>query len=134
MKTGILDRSWLSPLTGLVFLVTATTGLMLFFHVRGAFLFTLHQWMGILFIFIGILHVACNWKSLKTHFRGKSVFIPLVVVSGVSVVILFFANGHYSDNGRDRAGYRHGYTPDAEHHDWKGRGQARHFRGGRRWR
>lgn len=134
MKTKFLDRSWLSPLTGLVFLVTTATGLMLLFHVRGAFLFTLHQWTGLLLVAAGILHVICNWNSLKRHLRGRSVFIPLAVVTGLSVAILFFGNGYYSDNGRDRGGYRRSKVLDVEHHTRRGRGQGRHLRGGGGWR
>jgi len=92
---GILDRSWISPFIALSFLVISVTGLMMLFHIKGHAISYLHQWMGIIFVIAGVLHLACNWKGFLTFFKNKtqSAFAIILVIA---LMVLFGLSGSYS--------------------------------------
>jgi phosphotransferase system glucose/maltose/N-acetylglucosamine-specific IIC component len=132
MKTKLLNKSWLTPVTTLVFLVTALSGILLLFHVRSGFLMTLHEWMGFFFVLAGILHMICNWNSLKKHFVVKTAIIPFAVILSFVLIVTFTDNSkdsisRYGDD--DRLEYSRGSASgrDLYNHAEKGQKKGRRY-------
>lgn len=62
-------RRWITPLVIGAFLVTALTGVMMFFHLRTGVVKITHEWMAISFVGLGLLHAWTNWAAVKHHFK-----------------------------------------------------------------
>lgn len=87
----ISKRDIFTSTTSLTFLVMATTGVLLFFHLFESSIKELHEILGLVFVTAALLHVWVNWKAMKNYF-GKKVFLGLAAV--VMVVALgFIASG-----------------------------------------
>ena len=65
-----LKRSWISPLVAISFFIVSITGLLLMGHA-GRGVSHLHEWMGVLFIVTGVLHLMLNWKPFLSCFRSR---------------------------------------------------------------
>ncbi|MEJ1240525.1 DUF4405 domain-containing protein [Chryseolinea sp. T2] len=83
-----LNRKYITPLIALIFVVVATTGILMFFHFFDGYTEVVHELLGISFVACAGFHVMVNWPALKTHF-GKNVFFPaLIIVLGLSISIV----------------------------------------------
>lgn len=81
-------REYVTPLMVLSFMVVAVTGTLMLLHVRSRPLGHLHEWMGLFFVIVGIIHVVLNWSVLKTYFKRTPMRISLAVVLLLSLVLL----------------------------------------------
>lgn len=74
-----------TSLTAGIFLIIGISGLMLFFHISDGLVKSLHEYLGVAFVVVAILHVIYNWASMKNYFT-KKVFLVLsaciLIVSG----------------------------------------------------
>ncbi len=62
-------RSWATPLTAATFMVGGVTGLLLFFHAPGTLSRVAHEWIGLAIVAAVALHLAVNWRPLKSYLR-----------------------------------------------------------------
>lgn len=84
-----LAREWATPLTIGVFLVSAVTGLALFFEVDTGFGKLVHQWLGWVLVVAVVLHVAVNFASFRRRLTvGAGRW--LVLSLGLLAVATFF--------------------------------------------
>ncbi len=80
-------RAWSTPLTIGAFALSATTGIMVFFHLGFGFAKVLHEWFSWLLVIGGIFHVIASWQPFVRYFSkpaGKAImgfFGLLIVVS-----------------------------------------------------
>lgn len=105
MSPGTSSRAWLSPLTGLAFVVIGGTGILMFFHVRLPGITFLHELGGVLFVVATVLHLRLNWRPLLAYCRQRRGRISLV--AGATAVALLLALGL----GHEESHRRHGWGP-----------------------
>ena len=65
-----LLRSWATPLTAGAFIVLATTGLLMFFHLDRGLNHFAHEWIGWILLLGVACHITANFSGFsKTYFR-----------------------------------------------------------------
>ena len=82
-----LNKKYITPFIGLIFLVVGSTGLFMYFHLFDGYTEIVHEYLGLAFVVFSIFHITINWRALKSHFWEK-VFIPAGI--GVFIVSLTF--------------------------------------------
>ncbi|HLP01486.1 MAG TPA: DUF4405 domain-containing protein [Opitutaceae bacterium] len=103
MKSTLLDKTWLSPFVGIAFLVIATTGVLLFFHVKSGPIMALHEWFGWLFIVAGLVHVLLNLRPLLAYLKRPRALVAIGVA--VLVVALLWVGGAQHESEHHSRGY-----------------------------
>jgi hypothetical protein len=99
MKDRLLNRTWISPLTSVTFLVVGITGILLAFHVKSGGIKALHEWIGYAFALAGIIHLVINWRAFLAHFRQRSAILAVLAGIVLSLAVLF-AGGAGGKSGR----------------------------------
>lgn len=72
------SNSWLrvsTPAVAAVFVVSAVTGVLLFFHLGERLIKELHEWIGVAFVAAALLHALRNRKALAAHARRPALWI-----------------------------------------------------------
>jgi methyl-accepting chemotaxis protein len=82
------SRKIVTPLTGALSLVIGISGVMLFFHFEEGLVKGVHEWLGMAFAAIMLVHLIQNWKAFKQHFRKPAAWVGTGIVSAISVVFL----------------------------------------------
>ncbi|MDX5593748.1 DUF4405 domain-containing protein [Pseudovibrio sp. SPO723] len=70
-----------------LFMVTAITGVTMFFHVAPAGFAFVHEWLALLLLVPVTLHLWKNWLPMKMYFRRKVVWVPLCLTLGLATVM-----------------------------------------------
>jgi phosphatidylserine synthase len=104
MTRMAVHKKWVSPVTALSFLLVATTGLLMLFHVRLPGVKGVHEWMGVVLCLVGLLHLAINWRAFVCYFRHRSAIVALAAALLVCASALFLP-GH-EDGPRGEGGHR----------------------------
>lgn len=86
--TNGFSRKIVTPVTGVLSLVIGISGVMLFFHLGEGLVKGVHEWLGIVFAVVMLLHLALNWKAFKHHFRRPAAWVGSGIVSAISVMFL----------------------------------------------
>lgn len=81
-------RRYATPLALVGFAVLGLSGTLMFFGVRGRQLNEIHEWVGIFFVVIAVLHVMRNAKSFTFMLRQKHSKRVIWVLGVVSVLLL----------------------------------------------
>jgi len=89
MTNRIMSRVWISPVTTATFIVVSISGLFLIFHIHVGNMMAMHEWMGYVFIAIGVVHLLLNWKPFASYFRARSASIAVMVCLLASGALLF---------------------------------------------
>jgi hypothetical protein len=107
MQSTTSSRIWLSPLAGLSFSVIGVTGSLMFLHVRFPGMTLLHEFGGLLFVIVAVLHLRLNWRPLLSCCRQRKGRIAICVGTAIMALFLLLGVGH-------EAGHRgHGWGPGA---------------------
>ncbi len=80
-------RKWVTPLTIGSFVLMATTGVLMFYHLDSGVNKLAHQWFSWLFLTGVVLHVATNWVSFQRYFtsvKGVAVIAAMLAILGAS--------------------------------------------------
>lgn len=84
-----LFRSFVSrfatPLTTGLFLVSAVSGVALFFHLASPVFHSMHEWLSLVLLAPFVLHITRNWKSLVGYGRRGTLLVPVVAALLVAV-------------------------------------------------
>ncbi len=83
-----LPRKVVTPITGVLSIVIGISGVMLFFHFGEGLVKGVHEWLGMAFAVVMLLHLAINWKAFKHHFKKPSAWVGSGMVSAISVMFL----------------------------------------------
>ena len=84
-----IQREWVTPITAGAFLLSAATGVLMFFHSDVGFNKVAHEWLSWVLLIGAMLHVAVNFSGLKRHLdtrRGQllvGVFVLVLILSFV---------------------------------------------------
>ncbi len=95
-----ISRSWATPLTIGAFVLMASTGMLMFFHLDSGINKEVHEWLGWAMVAGVASHVTVNWASFKRHLSQTTG----QVIVGLFVVVLvgsFFI--HEEDEGSNPA-------------------------------
>ncbi len=69
-------RAWVTPATIGSFLLIGTTGLLMFFKVRGGLIVVAHEWLSPVFAIGLCLHVWLNWAAVRASLsRARGLII-----------------------------------------------------------
>ena len=74
-----------TPLTAGLFLVSAVSGVALFFHWASATFHSMHEWLSMLLLAPFALHMWKNWKPLLAYARRRTLLTPLLLSVVVAV-------------------------------------------------
>jgi len=85
---GIVPRNWATPLTASVFAVIGVSGLMLFFGLFEDSVKEMHEWIGLAFVVVVILHLAKNWLPLQVMLKQKATQASALAVALVAAVFI----------------------------------------------
>jgi uncharacterized protein involved in cysteine biosynthesis len=85
--------NWVTPLMMGAFLLTAVTGILMFFEVDTALNVIAHEWFSWLLVGGTVAHIIANYHSLKWHLQGR-LGSRIVAVFAVVLVASFFSFGN----------------------------------------
>ncbi len=74
-----------TPLTTGLFLVSALSGIALFFHWNSAAFHGMHEWLSLALLIPFAVHVWKNWTGIVVYFHKKTLVLPLVLSLLVAV-------------------------------------------------
>lgn len=77
-----------TPIVAAVFVVSATTGMLLFFHVGERLIKELHEWIGLAFVVAAALHIARNGRALLGHGRKPGLWIAMALVLATAAAFI----------------------------------------------
>ena len=75
-------RRFITPIMATLALVISASGVLMFFHLGEGVVKSAHEWLGIVFVLVMLVHMLSNWKALGQHFRQG------VARSGAAAVLL----------------------------------------------
>ena len=84
-----IKREWVTPVAIGAFMLSAVTGMLMFFHVDTGLNKDAHEWLGWILVGGVALHGAVNFGGLKRHFgsgRGKAVIGLFALLLALSFV------------------------------------------------
>jgi uncharacterized protein YidB (DUF937 family) len=82
------SRKIVTPLTRALSLVIGVFGAMLFFHFEEGLVKGVHEWLGMAFVVVMLVHLAMNWKAFKQHFRKPAAWVGTGAVTAISAMFL----------------------------------------------
>jgi FtsH-binding integral membrane protein len=109
-----ITRTWVTPFTLGAFVLSAVTGILLFFKVHIGLIKPTHEWLSWLLVIAAVLHILLNYRPLmKTLSQplGKALLVVFALLIGAS----FLPLGDQKEHGRDHGG--HSTASGEQHHD-----------------
>jgi hypothetical protein len=87
-----IQRSWVTPITAGAFLLSAVTGVLIFFHIDSGANKFVHEWLSWILLGGALLHTTANFAGLKLHLRTRR-GQALVGVFAVALMMSFIPLG-----------------------------------------
>lgn len=87
----IINRKWVTPLVAGAFILSAATGVLIFFHVDSGANKFVHEWLSWALLGGVILHGVNNFGAIKGHLKarqGQLIIAAFVLVLAVSFIPL----------------------------------------------
>jgi hypothetical protein len=78
-------KSWATPLVIATFIISAVTGILIFFHKEGGLIKPVHEWLSWALVTGGVLHTIANWKSFANYFSRKAALA--IISTGLIITI-----------------------------------------------
>jgi hypothetical protein len=91
-----MTRDWITPITTGAFLLTAATGVLLFFHAATGLNKAVHEWLSWVFLIGAVLHLILNFTAFKKHLtqrKGQVLMGTFAFLFALSFVP--FEEGHH---------------------------------------
>jgi hypothetical protein len=82
----LFPRRIITPLAGTLALVIGLSGAMLFFHVGEGLVKGAHEWLGMLFVAVMLIHILSNWNSLSKYFNqgvARLGVLSIILATGI---------------------------------------------------
>jgi hypothetical protein len=96
-RTPVLQRNWVTPFTLGAFMLSAVTGILLFFKVHIGLVKPAHEWLSWLMVIAAVFHLLCNRRSFVVTLGrpvAKVVVILFLLLLGGSLLPLGESGGH----------------------------------------
>lgn len=84
----LFPRPIITPVLGALALVIGLTGSLLFFHLGEGLFKGMHEWLGLFFVAVMIIHMLSNWNALKKYFNEQVARLGVISVLLVTGVFL----------------------------------------------
>jgi hypothetical protein len=84
-----INREWATPLAAGAFLLSAVTGVLVFFHADSGLNKVAHEWLSWVLLGAVVLHLIPNFPSLRRHLssrRGQLLFGVFAVILAASFI------------------------------------------------
>ncbi len=78
-------KSWATPLIIATFIISAVTGILIFFHKESGLVKPVHEWLSWALVTGGVLHTIANWKSFANYFSRKGALA--IISTGLIITI-----------------------------------------------
>ena len=88
MRRGILNSffaRYVTPLTTGLFLVSAISGIALFFHWAPGTFHAMHEWLSMALLVPFALHMWRNWGAFMLYVKRNTLWIPLILCVAISI-------------------------------------------------
>lgn len=85
-----MKRAWITPVTAGAFLLSAVTGILMFFHVNSGATKVVHEWLSWILVGGVVLHMVPNFHGLKMCLstkRGALIVGVFAAILAVSIVL-----------------------------------------------
>ncbi|MFH0730414.1 MAG: DUF4405 domain-containing protein [Pseudomonadota bacterium] len=82
-------KTKLNPSLAITFLIVSVTGIMMLFHAGGRGLKHMHEWMGIVFLIMSIIHLSLNWKSFWANIKHGPIVVPFIAAFLLLMPMMF---------------------------------------------
>lgn len=91
-----IKREWVTPITVGAFLLTAATGILMFFHLSSGVGKFIHEWLSWILVGSVVLHAILNFAALKKYLSTKN---GALIVGAFLVILLasFFPTAKKSE-------------------------------------
>jgi len=112
----VLSRKWVTPFTLGAFVLSAFTGILLFFKVHIGLIKPTHEWLSWFLVIGAIFHIYLNYRPLlKTLSQpiGKALMLIFILLIGVSFL-------PFDDQEHHGKGYGRHATYNGEQHRHQG--------------
>jgi len=113
MFSKAFQRTWVSPIVAVSFAVVGVSGILMLLHIRVMGMRDLHEWMGVMLVIAGAIHLLLNWKVFLGYFRKRSALVALAVAIVLSLGLVFAGAGEDPRGGRSHMGPRSENVPTA---------------------
>ncbi len=90
MNNKIMSRVWISPVTAITYVIVSISGLFMVFHIHAGNMRAVHEWIGYVFIAVGLLHFVLNFKPFLNYFPSRLATISVVACLIAMNVFMFF--------------------------------------------
>lgn len=87
-----IQREWVTPVAAGAFLLSAVTGVLIFFHVDSGLNKFAHEWLSWVLLGAVALHVAANFGGFKRHLDARRGRV-LMGVFALALLFSFFGPG-----------------------------------------
>ena len=74
-------RNILSAILTATFVIVAISGVLMFFKIRLFAMESIHIWLGLAFVLVGVLHLFKNWNAFSGYFKKNSTFTSIITVA-----------------------------------------------------
>lgn len=82
-----------TPFTIGLFLVSAISGVALFFHLGSKYFHGMHEWLSILLLLPVVFHIQKNWPGMKGYLKRRTIWMPtLISLAGALVFVVLAWN------------------------------------------
>lgn len=99
MKQSVVQKTVISPFLMTVFASVAITGVLLFFHVKNGPIVVVHEWLGMVFVIAGLLHIILNLRQFVAYLKLPRAWIgialALICIGVFAVGGLTHPGGHH---------------------------------------
>jgi hypothetical protein len=95
---SIFRKTWVSPLVGIFFVAVGLSGTLMLLHIDLGSLRLMHEWIGLAFVVVSVLHLLANWRALMKRCRTRGALVAMGL--GGLLCALFMYAGANSDHGR----------------------------------
>jgi len=85
-------REWVTPLTIGSFIISAVTGIVIFFHIRIGLVRPAHEWLSWFLVLGGIIHIITNWKPF-IRYSSRPISAGIIAVFIILCVLSFIPIG-----------------------------------------
>lgn len=88
----VVQRGWVTPLAAGAFILSAVTGVLIFFHVDTGLNKLAHEWLSWVLLGAIVLHLIVNQGGLKRHLKSRSGQV-LLGLFALLLALSFFSPG-----------------------------------------
>lgn len=112
MFNNTFKRTWVSPVVALSFALVGSTGVLMLFDVHAAGIHGLHEWMGVIMVAAGVVHLLLNGKALLVQFKHRSASVAFAAVTALALILVLAGGGEGPHRGGSPIG------PQSENAPW----------------